>query len=76
MIFVDTSAFIALADQDDRHHKEAVRIAGSIRSSIKQVTTNLVFSETVTYFNRVQGPDAAYNIGRNIQSSRSGRGKV
>jgi predicted nucleic acid-binding protein len=46
-IFVDSSAWVALADKDDSHHKEA---ASSYRSIFKNhktlVTSNLIIAET------------------------------
>jgi predicted nucleic acid-binding protein len=46
-IFVDTSAWIALADQDDSHHKEAALNFPSIFKNHKTlVTSNLVIAET------------------------------
>jgi predicted nucleic acid-binding protein len=46
-IFVDSSAWIALADKDDLHHKEAASSYPSIfRNHKTLVTSNLVVAET------------------------------
>jgi len=46
-IFVDSSAWIALADEDDLHHKEAAAAYPSILKNAKiLVTSNLVIAET------------------------------
>jgi predicted nucleic acid-binding protein len=48
-VFVDTSAWYALADRGDTYHQPAVRIAHSLRASRRLlVTTNHVTSETYT----------------------------
>ena len=46
-IFVDTSAWVALADKDDSHHKNAASNYPSIFKNHKSlVTSNLVIAET------------------------------
>jgi predicted nucleic acid-binding protein len=46
-ILADTSAFYALADQTDRHHKEAVGIARRlVEEKALPFTTNYVIAET------------------------------
>lgn len=46
-IFVDSSAWIALVDKDDSHHKEAAANYPSILKNYKTlVTSNLVIAET------------------------------
>jgi predicted nucleic acid-binding protein len=46
-IFVDSSAWIALADKDDSHHKEAASSYPSIFKNHKNlITSNLVIAET------------------------------
>ena len=46
--FVDTSAWYALADKRDQHHREAVEILGRLRENCLLVTTDYVIDETVT----------------------------
>jgi predicted nucleic acid-binding protein len=69
VIFVDTSALIALVDRSDRHHGEAGRILSSLPPATRQVTTNLVLAETVTYFRRSQDAEIAFRVGRGILDS-------
>ena len=46
-VFVDTSAWVALADKDDSHHKEAASSYPSIFKNHKNlITSNLVIAET------------------------------
>jgi predicted nucleic acid-binding protein len=46
-IFVDSSAWIALADRDDSHHKEAASGYPSIFKNHRNlITSNLVIAET------------------------------
>ena len=46
-IFVDASAWIALADKDDNHHKAAAEVYPAILKKYRRlVTTNLVVAET------------------------------
>ena len=46
-IFVDTGAWVALADEDDTHHGNAIAIyPGLLNSSRSLITTNLVVAES------------------------------
>ncbi len=46
-IFVDTSAWVALADKDDSHHRDAASSYPSIFKNHKSlVTSNLIIAET------------------------------
>ena len=46
-LFVDTSAWVALADKDDSHHKDAASTYPSILKNHKHlVTSNLIIAET------------------------------
>ena len=47
LIFIDTSAFYALANRADRHHGEAARIIGEIEErGARPFTSNFVVAET------------------------------
>lgn len=50
MIFVDTSAWVALADPDDEHHAAATRVNAEVRKGAhgKLVTTDYVLNETLS----------------------------
>jgi uncharacterized protein len=45
-VFVDSSAYLALLDHDDRHHAEAVAIVGALADrGYRQYTTNVLLIE-------------------------------
>lgn len=50
MIFVDTSAWLALADPSDAHHTEALEFEAGLRQGThgKLVTSDFVLDETIT----------------------------
>ena len=61
-VFADTSAFYALADRDDRHHKEAVSVVSRLRkSSIPVFTSNYIVAETHALILSRMGHDTARN---------------
>jgi hypothetical protein len=48
-VFLDTGAFLALADEDDEHHSSAKLTHTEIlRSNAQLVTSNFVLNETYT----------------------------
>jgi uncharacterized protein len=50
MIFIDTWAWIALADKSDPYHRKAKALHRKLsRSRRKYVTTDYVLGETITY---------------------------
>lgn len=68
-VFYDTSAWIALHDQDDDCHEEALELHK--KASLEKrllVTSNLVFAETHAFFSRF--PKQAFRVGEAIRSSR------
>ena len=72
--FVDTSAWFALADRDDRYHADATRrirlLAGQGRPL---VTTNFVVSETYTLARRRLGFADAWRFLQSIRSTSLAR---
>lgn len=49
MIFVDTGAWIALTDKNDKYHEDAIRIYTFLKQQKKHLlTTDYVLDETVT----------------------------
>ena len=69
-IFVDSGAFIALADTQDQHHAEAASALDELVSQNgKWITTNYIFNETMTYLRRRAGPHAALVFGEQFRKS-------
>jgi predicted nucleic acid-binding protein len=66
-IFVDTSAWYALVDADDSDHSAAVVFHSG--NKIPLVTTNAVFSETLTLIRYRIGIDAALTFGQMLKAS-------
>jgi len=72
MIFVDTSAWLALADSHDRDHAEAAEFQHRIvRGEFgKQVTTNYVLAETVTIIRRRLGLAPAIRLSNAVRGGK------
>jgi predicted nucleic acid-binding protein len=69
-IFVDSSAWIALADKDDLHHKEAASSYPSIFKNHKTlVTSNLVIAETYIVLLKELRHNAAIEFLERIKAS-------
>ena len=69
-IFVDSSAWIALADKDDSHHKEAASAYPLIFKNHKTlVTSNLVIAETYIVLLKELGHKAAIEFLERIKAS-------
>jgi len=69
-VFVDTSAWVALADRDDSHHKEAASSYPSIFKNHKTlVTSNLVVAETYIVLLKELGHKAAIEFLERIKGS-------
>lgn len=66
-IFVDTSAWYAIVDKDDSDHAAAVAFHSS--NTIPLITTNAVFSETITLIRYRIGHDAASIFGQKLKES-------
>lgn len=71
MIFVDTSAWLALADDRDRYHGAARAFARRLARGEfgKQVTTNYVLTETVTIVRRRLGIASALRVANGLEGS-------
>ncbi len=63
-IFIDTSAFFALADRTDRFHQSAVQFVEGNHRLL--VTSNLVVFATLTLIRMRLGHDAALSFGRKL----------
>ncbi len=73
MIFVDTSAWLALADAHDRDHAPAIEFRRRIvRGEYgKQVTTNYVMTETVTIIRRRIGLAPAMALANAVAAGKA-----
>ena len=70
IIFVDTSAFYALADRRDSNHRRARAMLKTLSGGTGSLlTTTDVFDETVTLVRYRLGHEAAMKIGRGILDS-------
>jgi len=73
MIFVDTSAFLALADEKDKHHSDATRFREEIKSGrvkIRKIfTSDYIIDETLTRIRYTVGHREAVSWGRDILAS-------
>lgn len=58
MVFVDTSAWIALTSKSDQYHDDAVSFYGK-QPGLKLVVSNLVLGETYTWLRYKAGYDQA-----------------
>lgn len=73
-LFVDTSAFLAIEDKDDRNYESASRFRNDILHGHTPYrllyTTNYVFDETVTLIRKQLGHKAASTFGEAIRDSK------
>lgn len=65
MIFVDTSAFIALADSDDKFYQQA-SVWWKKNKLSRLATTNLVVAETLGWLRYKRGKKIAVEVGENL----------
>lgn len=68
-IFVDTSAFYALADRRDPAHPEAVRFLEE--NEVPLLTTNYIFAECMSLLTKRLGKAAAIRFGEGLRASES-----
>lgn len=68
-MFVDSSAFIAMAVPVDDHHRAAASFFASLEHDAALVTSTDVFDETVTRIRRKVGHAGAVAAGRGVLSS-------
>ena len=69
-IFVDTGAWIALADKDDIHHKKAAGILPSLLTTCNRlITSNLVISESYVLILNELGHKASSDFLAKIKTS-------
>lgn len=68
-VFVDTGAWLAIADRSDAHHKEAVATLLDLQGRSRFLTTNLVVAETYVLIRRNLGFGAAMKFLESIDGS-------
>ena len=70
-IFVDTSAFLALEDESDQHHREAIgfRDQELLSGNYELVTTSYILDETLTLIRKRLGIRASIDFSRSIRKS-------
>ena len=61
-VFVDTSALLAILDEDDRFHREAAETFRALIAGTELVTHNYVEVETLTLARRRLGPGAVARL--------------
>lgn len=70
MLFVDTSALVALADSSDRYHHAAVGYLKSLRiGSGSLIVTGYILDETFTHLRRAIGHRDAVRFGEAVLTS-------
>jgi len=69
-IFVDTSAWVALADRDDAYHKKAASVYPSLLKTHRSlITSNLIIAEAYVLILSELGHRAALNFLEGIKAS-------
>ena len=70
IIFVDTGAWFALADESDQYHNQAIDIyPGLFKDNYRLKTTNLVIAETYILIRHAIGHQPAMTFLENIAAS-------
>ncbi len=74
MLFIDTSAFLALANDRDNYYKSAQRFLMDMRNGkfrpTRLITSDYIIDETLTMIRFKVGHAQAVNWGQNIHSSK------
>ncbi|MFN2168120.1 MAG: type II toxin-antitoxin system VapC family toxin [Anaerolineae bacterium] len=69
LLFIDSSAWLSLELYRDQNHEAGRRFASGPARGYRWVTTNWVFSETVTLLRRHASHEAAVRIGTRLRDS-------
>jgi hypothetical protein len=70
-LFVDTSAFVALADRQDAHHAGARRLLRRLTAQRRPLVTSTgVFDELVTFVRMRLGHAVAVKVGEHLLQTR------
>jgi Predicted nucleic acid-binding protein, contains PIN domain len=71
MIFVDTSAFLAIENRRDTYHGEAIRFRDScLKTGEALITSDYVLDETYTIIRLRAGHNIAVQFGEDIRASK------
>ena len=68
-LFVDTGAWIALADRSDQYHTPAVSVVRHLSAADALYTSNYVMAETVTRLRRTAGHHVAWRWAHELPQS-------
>jgi predicted nucleic acid-binding protein len=68
-LFVDTGAWLAIADRDDQHHRRAAAFYRAAGNRVRWVTSDYVLDELATRLRAVRGAHAAVTFIRAIRRS-------
>lgn len=71
-IFIDTGAFLALEDESDEHHEEAIRFRDQelLRGNYELITTSYILDETLTLIRSRLGIPASIDFSKKIRRSQ------
>jgi predicted nucleic acid-binding protein len=71
-IFIDSSAFLALEDESDEHHEEAIRFRNQelLPGNYEFITTSYILDETLTLIRSRLGIPASIDFSKKIRKSR------
>jgi predicted nucleic acid-binding protein len=71
-VFVDSSAYLALLDTDDEHHREAIETLQELAAArYRQFTTNVLLIESHALILSVLGRDRASQFLRDMEESNT-----
>jgi predicted nucleic acid-binding protein len=71
-VFVDSSVYLALLDEDDEHHREATQILHQLaQERYRQFTTNVLLIEAHALILSVLGRAQAAQFLKNMQESKT-----
>ena len=68
-LFVDTGAWIALADRSDQYHEQAEAMVRQLRPSDALHTSNYIVAETITRLRRTAGHHVAWQWAQSVLQS-------
>ena len=73
MTFVDTSVFLALEDESDEHHKEALQFRHELllEGNYQLITTSYILDETLTLIRSRLGIRASIDFSKAIRRSKA-----